>query len=122
MQKFFFMMLVVLMGGMVTSCGSDDGDDAIDNYKLVFSIADRGTMTDEEYQINLMAIEMANTQYPKTTLALAKSATDAAIQQSLSTFAKADSNYTIEVALYDSNNKKVYSRYIIVKDHVATIQ
>ncbi len=122
MQKFYFMMLVVLMGGMVASCGSDSDDDVVDNYKLVFSIADRGTMTDEEYELNLMAIEMANTQYPKVTLAMAKSATDAAIQQSLSTFAKADSNYTIEVALYDSNNKKVYSRYIVVKDHVATIQ
>ena len=122
MQKFFFMMLVVLMGGMVASCGSDSDDDVVDNYKLVFSIADRGTMTDEEYQINLMAIEMANTQYPKTTLALAKSATDLAIQNSLSTFAKADSNYKIEVSLYDSNNKKVYTRYIVVKDHVATIE
>jgi len=111
----------VLMGGMVTSCGSDD-DDAVDNYRLVFSIADRGTMTDEEYEINLMAIEMANTQYPKTTLALAKSATDAAIRNTLSSFAKADSNYKIEVSLYDSNNKKVYTRYIVVKDHVATIE
>ena len=122
MQKFFFMMLVVLMGGMVASCGSDSDDDVVDNYKLVFSIADRGTMTDEEYELNLMAIEMANTQYPKVTLAMAKSATDAAIQQSLSTFAKADSNFKIEVSLYDSNNKKVYTRYIVVKDHVATIQ
>jgi hypothetical protein len=122
MQKFFFMMLVVLMGGMVTSCGSDDANDiVIDNYTLIAQITDKGSMSDLEVQAANELLAANPTTFPKLTLALAKEATNTAIQQSLSGFASF-ANCTIEFALYDSNNKKVYSRYVIVKDGVVTLQ
>ena len=122
MQKFFFMMLVVLMGGMVTSCGSDDDNDiVVDNYTLIAQIRDKGSMSDIEFQAANKLLADNPTTFPKLTLALAQESTNKAIHQSLSSFASFP-NCTIEFALYDSNNKKVYSRYVIVKDGVATIQ
>lgn len=129
-KNFFLVALMVLVAGMVSSCGSDDdnnssggGGSGLGTYTLKCHISDYGTIPTEFAKIMNDALEQnVNQQYPNVSLDLVKKALDEAVEESIKTGNYKDSpyNYTIEFYIVDSNGKKVYSRLIIIKDGTAT--
>ncbi len=126
-KNFFLVALMVLVAGMVSSCGSDDDDNGggsgVGTYTLKCHISDYGTIPTEFAKIMNDAFEQnVNQQYPNVSLDLVKKALDVAVEESIKTGNYKDSpyNYTIEFYIVDSNGKKVYSRLIIIKDGTAT--
>ena len=128
-KNFFLVALMVLVAGMVSSCGSDDDDNnggggsGVGTYTLKCRISDYGTLPTEMAKIMDDGLQQnISQQYPNVSLDLVKKAVDQAVEESIKTGDYKDSpyNYTIEFYILDSNGKKVYSRYIIVKDGTAT--
>jgi hypothetical protein len=127
-KNFFLIALMVLVGGLVSSCGSDDdnnggGGSGLGTYTLKCHISDYGTIPTEFAKIMNDALEQnVNQQYPNVSLDLVKKAVDQAVEDAVKSGQYNDSpyNYTIEFYIVDSNGKKVYSRYIIVKNGTAT--
>ena len=127
-KNFFLIALMVLVGGMVSSCGSDDdnnggGGSGLGTYTLKCHISDYGTLPEAYAKILNDGLEQnVNQQYPNVSLDIVKKALDEAVEESLKTgnYEESQYNYTIEFYIVDSAGKKVYSRYIIVKDGKAT--
>ena len=63
-----------------------------------------------------------NQTYQNVSLDVVKAALDTAVDDAIKngSYDNEQYNYTIEFYITDSNNKKVYSRYIVVKDGKAT--
>lgn len=126
-KNFFLVALMVLVAGMVSSCGSDDdgngGGSGLGTYTLKCHISDYGTLPDAYAKILNDALEQnVNETVPNVSLDTVKKELDQAVEEAIKTGDYKDSpyNYTIEFYILDSNGKKVYSRYIIVKDGTAT--
>lgn len=126
-KNFFLVALMVLVAGMVSSCGSDDDDNGggsgLGTYTLKCHISDYGTLPDAYAKILNDALEQnVNETVPNVSLDTVKKELDQAVEEAIKTGDYKDSpyNYTIEFYILDSNGKKVYSRYIIVKDGTAT--
>ena len=122
-KNFFLVALMVLVAGMVSSCGSDDDDNGggsgLGTYTLKCHISDYGTLPDAYAKILNDALEQnVNETVPNVSLDTVKKELDQAVEEAIKTGDYKDSpyNYTIEFYILDSNGKKVYSRYIIVKD------
>ena len=122
-KNFFLIALMVLVGGMVSSCGDDDdnggGGSGVGTYTLKCHISDYGTLPQEYAKYLNDGLEQnINQQYPNVSLDLVKKALDDAVADAIKNgqFGDADYNYTIEFYIVDSKGNKVYSRYITVKD------
>lgn len=127
-KNFFLIALMVLVGGMVSSCGSDDdnnggGDSGLGTYTLKCHLSDFGTLPEAYAKILNDGLEQnVNQQYQNVSLDLVKKTLDEAVEDAVKNDEYKDSpyNYTVEFYIVNSNGKKVYSRYIIVKDGTAT--
>ena len=129
-KNFFLIALMVLVGGMVSSCGSDDdnnsssgGGSGLSTYTLKCHISDYGTLPEAIAKVLNDGLEQnVNETVPNVSLDTVKKTLDKAVEDAIKTGEYKDSpyNYTIEFYILDSNGKKVYSRYIIVKDGTAT--
>ena len=127
-KNFFIIALMVLVGGMVSSCGSDDdnnggGGSGLGTYTLKCHLSDYGTMpADMAKLMDDALLQNVNQQYPNVSLDIVKKSVDKAVEDAVKSGEYQDSpyNYTVEFYIVDSTGKKVYSRYIIVKDGTAT--
>ncbi len=130
-KSLMLMVVMIVMSGMVCSCGSDDDDNkggggsesAIGTYVLHCTLSDAGTMPKEYADILKKSLEEnVNQTYQNVSLDVVKAALDTAVDDAIKngSYDNEQYNYTIEFYITDSNNKKVYSRYIVVKDGKAT--
>lgn len=130
-KSLMLMVVMIVMSGMVCSCGSDDDDNnngggsgsTIGTYVLHCTLSDAGTMPKEYADILKKSLEESvNTAYQNVSLDVVKAALDTAVEDAIrnGSYDNEQYNYTIEFYITDSNNKKVYSRYIVVKDGKAT--
>ena len=127
-KNFFLIALMVLVGGMVSSCGSDDdnnggGDSGLGTYTLKCHLSDFGTLPEAYAKILNDGLEKnVNQQYPNVSLDIVKKSVDKAVEDAVKSGEYKDSpyNYTVEFYIVDSNGNKVYSRSIVVKDGTAT--
>ena len=128
-KSLMLMMLMIFVGGMICSCGNDDDDNvdgnrggAISTYTLHCTISDYGTMHEEYAAFLKQGLDAyAARSFPNASLETVKAALDEAVDEAVKSGNYNDSpyNYTIEFYITDSNGKKVYSRFIVVKDGTA---
>ena len=130
-KSLMLMVVMIVMSGMVCSCGSDDDDNnkgggsgsTIGTYVLHCTLSDAGTMPKEYADILKKSLEdNVNQTYQNVSLDVVKAALDKAVDDAIKngSYDNEQYNYTIEFYITDSNNKKVYNRYIVVKDGKAT--
>ncbi len=130
-KSLMLMVVMIVMSGMVCSCGSDDDDNkggggsesAIGTYVLHCTLSDAGTMPKEYADILKKSLEESvNATYQNVALDVVKAALDTAVEDAIRNgqYDNEQYNYTIEFYITNSSGKKVYSRYIVVKDGKAT--
>jgi len=135
-KSYLLIALMALMGGVISSCGSDDDDnnggsisgDTVGTYILRCTISDYGTLPQEWASVLKQGLEQTVKQEMKNVkFEVAKHALDEAmIEAQHNNFGFGDElseyDYTIEFYLTDANGKKLYSRYIEVKNGKATLK
>ena len=118
MQKFFLLMLVVIMGSMsIASCGSDDDDIlSTGDYTVGMKISDKGTLTDNEYErINKMLPNWSDTLRNVTETA-AKAAFEISWTIIPTTAFDLSMDYNLEYYLKDSLSNTIAAHILFIKD------
>ena len=123
MQKFFIMMVVVLMTGFMTSCGSDDDNNSgsLGTYTIGMTVSDKGTLSDLEYNTLIIALKNMEQTFTNVSQFRAKEAFETSFKGIDTSKLSTESNYTLEYFLKDSNGSKIASHFIIVKDGKVTV-
>jgi hypothetical protein len=126
-----WMFTAILLCGTVcgfTSCGSDDDDEAVDVFTLVWDneVVEEGNLTEVEiYTLERSLHQQYNTQ--SITLSEAKANTDKAAQNLAKDIKEQrwyamGCKYYVYVKLYNSKEELVYSKQITVIDDQITIE
>ena len=115
-------MLVVLMGSMTTSCGSDEETIlATGTFTIGFEISERGSLTEEgAVLLNAAFSSLKQTVSGVSELAALTAFEAAYLAVNTSAFPTTTGNYTIEMYLKDANGKKLATHHFVVKDGVIT--
>ena len=124
MQRFFLSMLaIVLMGSLTASWGSDDDTTtALGNYTIGMTISDKGTMSDAEYDLLVLALQGMEETLTNVSESTARTAFEASFGGINTMVLDTSKNYTLEYYLKDGNGKKIAVHYIYVKDGKITKQ
>ena len=124
MQRFFLSMLaIVLMGSLTASWGSDDDTTtALGNYTIGMTISDKGTMSDAEYDLLVLALQGMEETLTNVSESTARTAFEASFGGINAAVLDTSKNYTLEYYLKDSNGKKIAVHYVYVKDGKVTKQ
>ena len=125
MQKFFMMMVVVLMTGFMTSCGSDDDNSntgSLGTYTIGLTVSEQGTLSDLEVTTMNSVLKNMEQTFTNVSQFKAKEAFEASFKSIDTSKLGTDKDYTLEYFLKDGNGSKIASHLIIVKDGKVTLK
>ena len=118
------MMVVVLMTGFMTSCGSDDDNnsDSLGTYTIGLTVSDKGTLSDLEYNALIITLKNMEQTFTNVSQFRAKEAFETSFKSIDTSKLGTDKDYTLEYFLKDGNGSKIASHLIIVKDGKVTLK